>query len=374
MNSAPSDVFTAFDLLFVFFYTIELGMKLVVHRLYFFLGEHWHWNIFDFFLVCTGINDQVTAHTSTSGGGGGVNLIFLRTLRLLKMARILRLFRLMRSLRELRLMLTCLLGSIFSLLWSIVMMLLIFFMFGLVFVQSTSGYFAEMGEDLDPVIKKELSDTFGSVHQAMLGLFMATTGGNDWSIYYEALTHIGPLTPTVYLFYVCFSQIALLNVLTGIFVENAMKLAEPDRQAVYAEGQRQYLAQVKELELIMKELDKNHNGRVDDNDFAEAMTDSKCALRTYFGVNGIHEAEAMRFFHMLQASENNKEVSIASFVRGCLKLSGSAQSLDIQGIACELQLMHRKLPHMFQRLAADLRKDKDKKRYVNVSSAPLVVV
>merc|ERR1711971_224477 len=166
----------------------------------------------------------------------------------------------MRSLRELRLILNSLLGSMFSLMWAIVMMLLVFFMFGLVFVQSAAGYVSDSNGSLDSEEYARLAEHFGSVEQAMLGLFMATTGGNDWSVFYDALRPIGPQVSLIYLFYVAFSQIALLNILTGIFVENAMRLAEPDRQAVYADQQKQYNAKVAELQGILEITDRSHDG------------------------------------------------------------------------------------------------------------------
>jgi voltage-gated sodium channel len=329
------------DVVFVIFYSTELVLKLALHRGFYFWNDNARWNSFDFFLVCSGIYDQLSFLIM---GSNGVDLVFLRILRLLKLAKILRVFRLVRSLSVLRLFLNCLLGSMASLFWSIVMMVIIFFMFGLVFVQNTASYLAANADSLPAEEYALLAKEFGSVQDAMIGLFMSTTGGNDWSRYYEVLVPVGTFTSFTYLFFVAFSQIALMNILTGIFVENAMSLAVPDRQAMFSEETKKYMNQLEELEAIVKKLDTENDGFITHDEFRRGMTDSgRESLLTYLGAQGVHSADAEHFYKLLSLAHSTPKVEIAAFVGGCMKLRGDAQSLDLQALIFEMKVVHKKI-------------------------------
>jgi hypothetical protein len=345
-----STFYDAVDIVFVIFYTIELALKLALHRWYFFWNDDMAWNWFDVVLVCSGIYDGFLLLLPLSSGGS-LDLVFLRILRLLKMAKILRVFRLIRALSVLRLMLNSLLGSLSSLFWSIVMMVIFFFMFALVFVQNTANFLADHADSLSNEGIETLVSEFGSVQKAMLGLFMALTGGNDWGYWYEILQPMGSLSAMLYLFYVAFSQIAMMNILTGIFVENALTLAVPDRQAMFSEEIRRYNSQILELEDIVRKMDANNDSFLTLEEFKKGMADeSPQGLRTYLGSQGIHEADAEQFYQMLVAAHFGQKVGISSFVGGCMKLAGNAQSLDLQALIMEMKIMHKTVHDIYKEL------------------------
>merc|ERR1712061_758261 len=90
------------------------------------------WNIFDLLVVTLGVFDTLTTN---SGKGAARDVTFMRSLRLLRIAKILRMVRVMRFFAELRVILNSVLGSLLSLFWAFVMLLLIYYVFGLLFVQ-----------------------------------------------------------------------------------------------------------------------------------------------------------------------------------------------------------------------------------------------
>eukprot|EP00928_Gymnodinium_smaydae_P025817 TRINITY_DN2045_c0_g2_i1.p1 TRINITY_DN2045_c0_g2~~TRINITY_DN2045_c0_g2_i1.p1 ORF type:complete len:515 (+),score=77.67 TRINITY_DN2045_c0_g2_i1:58-1602(+) len=207
----------AVEIAFVILYTFELMLRLSVHRSYFFLSREVQWNVLDLLLVVYSLSEL----TFDSFGN---KLIYLRSIRVLRMAKVLRVFRLVKFVKQLRIILNCLMGSVMSLVWSIVMMLIVFFMFSMVFVQGVANLLRKVDrESIGPTI-----ELFGSVDAAFLSLFKTTTGGDDWSVMYDALQPLGGFYPALYLFFVAFSHIAFLNILTGIFVDGAMKYATPE--------------------------------------------------------------------------------------------------------------------------------------------------
>merc|ERR1712228_437793 len=90
-----------------------------------------------------------------------------------------------------------------------------------------------------------------------------------------------------YLGFVFFTQVALLNILTGIFVEHAMKLAEPDREGIYAQQQKAHLKEVKELENIIDLMNLDTPGYITYSEFLTEMQDPKSKLRVYLGSLGV---------------------------------------------------------------------------------------
>jgi hypothetical protein len=328
---------------FVTFYCVELALRLYVHRLYFFCNDNMSWNIFDSLLVCIA-SYNLTFSVWINGSSDGMNRLgFMRTLRLLRMTKVLRVLRLMKCISELRLILTSLLTSMMSLFWSIVTMMLIFYIFGLLFVQSAVSYIEQLDGALDASTEASLYVAFGSVQRAMLSLFKATTGGDDWTNFYELLEPMGFQASALYLFFIAFSQIAFMNILTGLFVDSAMKLSEPDRQHVVSESRRVLAKQRRELEAIMQEMDVDGSGAISEAEFHDQMKIKDSKLPLYLESVGVHEADAERFFSMLQAASMGQEVEIAGFVDGCLQLRGDASSLDLQAVAFEVKSVHKEL-------------------------------
>merc|ERR1740121_986568 len=109
----------------------------------------------------------------------------------------------------------------------------------------------------------------------MLHLFMCSTGGNDWSVYYEPLEPTGTINCGIFCFFIVFTQIALLNIILGIFVDDAMKnmMAEKDERALHhAEEQRQTARELREL---CEELDTNGDNMLSMEEWRGAIRQDK---------------------------------------------------------------------------------------------------
>eukprot|EP00913_Durusdinium_trenchii_P028115 g26359.t1 len=120
-ESIPED-WEVLELSLTIFYGVELMLKILVHRLYFFVNEEWRWNIFDFFLVVfsfseVAISRYLVLNQTSEESSASLNVGFLRLLRLTKLAKVLRVFRTLKFFTELRLMIDCVLGSFMQIFW-----------------------------------------------------------------------------------------------------------------------------------------------------------------------------------------------------------------------------------------------------------------
>merc|ERR1719356_1754091 len=130
---------------------------------------------------------------------------------------------------------------------------LIFYIFGLMIAEG-----AVMGFEDETVSTEQwdrIRSHFGSVETSMLSLFMAVTGGDDWSQHFKTLKPLTWEIQSVYIFFILFTNVALMNVITGLFVDSAIKQAMPDRHALYVEKQRALDSKLRELEFIMRQVD-----------------------------------------------------------------------------------------------------------------------
>ncbi|CAK0901070.1 unnamed protein product [Prorocentrum cordatum] len=201
----------AVNVSFMVFYAVEIFLKLCLHRLYFFCNDEWRWNIFDLLLVVFNVVDLILAAMISAADSGPTDLAFMRSLRILKLAKVLRIIRMFRIVSELRLIMNSVIGSMISLVWSFLVIVFIMYLFGILFVQGVTAHFYELQIPFSEDAKK----MFGSTLSGMLTLYMSANGGYDWYEVYDLLASTGWKTAALFLIYIVFIQIAVLNIVTG---------------------------------------------------------------------------------------------------------------------------------------------------------------
>jgi len=318
---------------FLLYYFVELGLKLVLHRVYFFLNHDWRWNMFDFVLVIFTMYSQIVALNPDASDS--TDLSFMRSLRVLKTAKVLRAVRMIRFIAELRLILNSVVGSMLSLFWSFVGLMFIFYIFGLVFVQGVVSHLREN----NGVVEEATREKFGSVGRAMLSLYMASSGGDDWGNFYTDISTLGVKNSVLFIAFMLFIQIAVMNIVTGIFVENAMKYAVPDREAIALQQHKKDLSEAEALRQLCMDIDRDNSGRITLHTFCETY-ESNPRLRDHLAVLGLDIYDAQRFFEILSAFHNDEHVDIDSFVSYCLRLRGFATSIDLQNLMLQSSIIY----------------------------------
>eukprot|EP00927_Polykrikos_kofoidii_P018049 TRINITY_DN1828_c0_g1_i10.p1 TRINITY_DN1828_c0_g1~~TRINITY_DN1828_c0_g1_i10.p1 ORF type:complete len:161 (-),score=24.03 TRINITY_DN1828_c0_g1_i10:360-788(-) len=125
-------------------------------------------------------------------------------------------------------MLDSLFHSVVALFWSILMLGIICFAFGLIFVQFAGAFLEDIHHNTNTKdVKQKLLDHYGSVQMATFTLYKVTTGGIDWIEGYDSIAVAGTVCKGLFLFFIAFIHIAVLNVVTGLFVNTALSFAEP---------------------------------------------------------------------------------------------------------------------------------------------------
>merc|ERR1719362_1585362 len=256
------DTSNALEWFFLTFYSLELALRMAVHKFFFFVGADCGWNIFDLCLVVVAVCDTVASlvlfQFGVDGGGASGSA---QTLRILRTVRALRLLRLLHFLcPDLKIMLNSVIGSLANLFWAFTLLTFTFYVFGLIFVQTLLAYMLNQGEGLDPGLHAKIIRVFGSVQGAMLTLYRSVLHGEDWDEYYQVLTQASALGCALFLFFVGFVQLSLLNTLTAVFLRNALELAKPNEQTQMQEERLNRAGELEELCSLCKSFDVDDNG------------------------------------------------------------------------------------------------------------------
>merc|ERR1719333_1989233 len=101
----------------------------------------------------------------------------------------------------------------------------------------------------------------------MITLFQATMGGNDWGIFYDLISRTGSSSQMLFIGYIAFYQIALMNIVTSVFIDKTLELAQPDVEILLLEKQQKDTADAKELVQFCVELDKDSSGTISLEEF-----------------------------------------------------------------------------------------------------------
>jgi voltage-gated sodium channel len=216
-------ILTIVNLIFTAVYVIEAGLKLFVYRGAYFKDG---WNIFDFIIV-------ITCLIPSGGVFGSV-----RILRLLRVLRVLRALRLISGIKQLRKLVMTVIGALPGVGWAGVLMLLLYYIFGIIGVHLFSTEFPEQ---------------FGGLPQAFETLFELTTL-EGWQDIVKPICVWEPFGWAYFLIFIVFASFILLNLVVGIVVDSIDEMSRQDAEADAKENAGTLQAEFKLLQDQMEKV------------------------------------------------------------------------------------------------------------------------
>lgn len=332
--------FKAVESLFTFIFIIEWAIRLGAFQRLFFATKERGWHAFDTLLIVAGFSEVIMGIVTGGDNPGGETLI-LRVLRIVRLMRLLRIMRFVGVFRELRLLISGLLGSTRALLWSVVLLALVLYIFGIFFGQGVLTYITS-GDDVPETAKAELLHHFGSMDTTMVTMFAVISGGTDWLDVMEKLSEISSFYNWAFIVYIMVTYHGILHVVVGIFVDSTMTASRNDRDLVIADElsrKDSYMAQMTE---VLKETDMDESGTISWQEFESKLSDER--VKAYFAALELDMAEARGLFDLLDTEETD-EVPIDEFVVGCFRLKGGAKGIDLAALMYENKKMMKTFKH-----------------------------
>lgn len=337
-GETPSSI-RALDLFFTVFFATELTLRIVVERCRFISGRNKGWNMFDSFVVLSAIVEEFLS-TAT-------NATAIRVLRIMRLVRVIRVVRTLRIFNDLRAMVRGIFTSIVSLVWALVLLFIICFVFGLFITQTVASYRNEhpapqVSDPGEPLLDEDLVNRFGSLLDTMYSLYQAITGGDDWASFANPLFEISPIMGLFFCLYIAFAVFAVLNVVTGVFVDNAIKANQQDADVVIMEQTDARRKHVEQVKSVFKRADRDGSGVLDWEEFQRHLDNPY--VQAYFRQLDLDiEGNGAHSLFMMLDFDGSGTIDVEEFVFGCGQLKGNARSLDLARMGHSQRQLSNKL-------------------------------
>ena len=155
---------------------------------------------------------------------------------------------------------------------------------------------------------------YSSLFDTMYTLLAAITGGIDWT---EAVTSLDTISVSyrcLWMFYIIFVVIGVLNVLTGIMVVRACELSGLDRDLVVQTEMKRNENFLVEMTKIFDEADTDGNGKVSWHEFKTYLENPH--VHAYLCTKQLHAFDAREFFDVLKEDRADElDLAIAEIGR-----------------------------------------------------------
>jgi len=187
---------------------------------------------------------------------------------------------------------------------------------------------------------EQLFRLYGSVPRTMMTLFMPVCGGMDWHSASRPVAHLNAYFTIIWVAYVTFMFIGLLNVLVGVFVDGAMKAIQSDGDQMLRDELETIEATISRITQIFMASDTNCSGYLDLREF-EAMLNNP-QLVAQLKMIQLDTSQALTIFRLCDRDRSGT-VSHDEFIGGCLRLRGSARSTDMLTLLYQSEKNNRQL-------------------------------
>jgi len=360
-----------FSAVFTVFFTVDLTIRWVSEGFFgFFQAGEVGWCIFDVLIVALSVVDSMYGLATLALAKSDDNLFssisVLRILRIARVVKLARVIRLMSFFRELRIMINSILGCMKSLLWATLILLMTFYVFGITFVSAVVANLdeSELWRDAET---EGLRENFGNLGSSLLTLYMAMAGGRSWGEYYHFLSPIPYQYKFLFLLFLTFTIFAVLNIVTGVFVDSAMQANRECRQVIIHEELDAKKEFLKDLRDLFHEMDQNGDGTITSEEFNHRLGDEE--VIAYFKALKLDITDTQTLFQLLDTDESS-EVDIQEFLEGCYALQGEARSIDTKIMRLQMQW----LVESFERLQMQFEQQNQKEVERPKRRSPLEII
>jgi len=244
-----------------------------------------------------------------------MDLSVLRAFRLLRLLRIARLLRMVHLIHDLRMIATAMASAFSALIWTMTLLIFLVYIWSILCME----FIARAQHKHRSVHHAELKYYFGSLGRSMLTMFESIVGGISWDEAANPLVQdVGPFMGVAIVVYIVITCYAVTNMMTGMFVQKAMQIAEETKDRDQANLLKDFCFKPDEV-----------TGKIEEISWAKFEAMSRCPeMIEYFKVLNVEPSEAEDLFHLLDR-DGGGMLDPAELVSGCLRLRGPAKCLDM---------------------------------------------
>ncbi|CAE7877818.1 Scn8a [Symbiodinium microadriaticum] len=319
--------FYAINLGFTIAFVVDIVLRLSFLRLRFFkLTFNW----LDLLVVICSVTEILFQDLIP------VDTVFMRLLRLGKVARAMRVVRHTEGMSSLIMLLKCVRASFNTLCWSLSFIVVLQCMAGMVMSQVLWPYMKDESADLDE--RREVFRYYGTFTGTFLTMFEVLLANwapparilvdyvSDWFVY-------------VFVVYRCVVGFAVLNVVSAVFIQQTMKVAQADQELILKQRLRSEQAYAAKMREFFDKLDTDSTGFLTWQEFSEVLR--KPELRSWMATLELETYDLVNLFHMID--DGDGAITVAEFLDGAIRLRGVAKSLDLAQVLSTTRRVDAKL-------------------------------
>jgi len=317
---------------------VEVVLRIIVEGKRFFVGRGRYWNLFDACVVATAIYELLLAIRGVAAVNGVSILRLFRILRVIRLLRVARVLSPLRPIiRTLQTILLSLSGSASCFVSALVMLFFFLFIFAVFFMQGVQDFLASATVEQKLTAEFQevaglMQENFGNMEKTLWTLIGCVSGGYDWAQMAKPIVAIGRFYKFAFLMYVLFVLFALLNILTGIFVNVAIDSCKMNREIAIDVAITNKESIIKEMVDLFHEADRDCSGTLSWEEFEDYIQDER--IRAFFMALELDMTSARRIFELIDTSRDG-QLDIQEFVQGCIDLRGSAKKVDMSILSKE---------------------------------------
>lgn len=285
------------------------------------------WVFFDFVLVVVSvfvgwILNPVFGNLDSLGF-----FLVLRTVRLLRLGRTLRL---LIHFKELWMLVRGLLGSAYTILYTLLILLVIIYMFASVGIEVITESAKADPLEGDPEFISIVEEHFSSLALFMLTLLQFATLDSVAAIY-TPLIKKEPLLVCYFSALVVVLGIVLMNLITAVVVNSALETAMQDKEMVALDEKKRKQKIIQDLSDIFHRLDKDHSGEISRDELGEVVDEDKEMLQKILTIT-----DPLDIFDALDVDENGavaieefcEQLWMAYCFRGSVDIKRTEKKID----------------------------------------------
>eukprot|EP00931_Biecheleriopsis_adriatica_P073439 TRINITY_DN47721_c0_g1_i1.p1 TRINITY_DN47721_c0_g1~~TRINITY_DN47721_c0_g1_i1.p1 ORF type:complete len:601 (+),score=105.69 TRINITY_DN47721_c0_g1_i1:77-1879(+) len=368
-NEAPP-LFHVLNLVYTVLFTVEIVLKMAGYGLVgFFFGPDKLWNWFDGVVVASAIFETVLVDAVSVG--------HLRVFRVLRVARIFRSIRVVRILKfvaSLRNLLLSISHTLKTLFWTMVLVGLNLYGFGVALAQATydhcraeairrEGDINAVPVCLDP----HLVEFWGDLPTSMFTLLKTITGGLSWHEAVSPLADVGPLWVITFTVYLVFMYFAVLNVVTGVFCQTAIESAAADKEMATMLQLHNRQVYIESLRKLFSELDHDGSNEITIDELESKLKDD--SLSAFFESMNVDTDDAWLLFSLIDKDMSGC-IDAEEFITGCLQLKGPAKAIHMAKINVDNKSLRMSIDRLEEAIAT-IKDELVDVRYVSKKSSSL---
>jgi len=235
-------LFISFEILFCLFFTLDVALRIVADSNFYFRGPGRVLNIWDVLLLVIQFFELSYSMIMAGTPEDSVNLSYLRILRVARAVRIFRSIKVLNHLDGVRICIMAVLSSIKPFLASITIFVMILVCWAIYYTELAVGKLATFEANGNQEGIELIARFYGTLFITSGTLFQCITGGVDW---YEPLSVFeAPADRILFYFFIAFSTICMMNVITGIVVQQVANALDEDKMACLLPAAQQALEKV----------------------------------------------------------------------------------------------------------------------------------